>query len=241
MSDRFIYLRIGITFLLIHFAIQSVSGQRGTNQELVLIAHRGGIVDSIHAENSMASIKEAYLRGFKMIEVDIRETADGRPILQHDPDFKRYYNCPSLVSDMTWNEIKLLQSEVDGSRPILFEEAVKEIAGKMSLMLDIKGNDFSESFYLDVGNALEKYGLMESTFILGGNQAKIFFPETSHSIEFNNLIKAAENGEDVGKKYHLFMLASQLDTEKVQKAFDLGVIVVAAVNEFRYRIAGQDV
>ncbi len=230
-----------MVLLLLFVALQSVSAQSYFDQELLLIAHRGGVVDSLHAENSSAAAKEAIRRGYQMLEVDLRETADGREILHHDTDFMRYYNHPGLVSDMTWDEIKLLRSEIDGSRPILFAELAEIVAGKADLMLDIKGNDYSESFYREVDDALREYGLMETTFILGGNQAKEVFPELSHSIGYAPLIRAAEHGEDVGKKYHLFMLASQLDAEIVQKAFDLGVMVVAAVNEFRYKDAGQDV
>jgi hypothetical protein len=221
--------------------MQSVSAQEHISRQLVLIAHRGGIVDSLHAENSLAAASEAIRRGYLMLEVDLRETADGRAILQHDADFNRYYNHPGLVAEMTWDEIKALKSSIDGTRPMLFSEAAAIVAGKAALMLDIKGNDYSDPFYREVGDALREYGLMESTFILGGNQAKMHFPEASHSTGFDNLIKAAENGEDVSRKYHLFMLASQLDQEMVRKASDLGVTVVAAVNVFRYRMAGQDV
>jgi hypothetical protein len=46
-----------------------------------LIAHRGGIVDESHAENSPGSIEAAIKRGYWMLEVDIRRTRDGEPIL----------------------------------------------------------------------------------------------------------------------------------------------------------------
>lgn len=241
MYNKLIIIKISLTLHLLLFGLLSIKAQNNIKQGLTLIAHRGGIVDSLHAENSFISVKESIRRGYKMIEVDIRETADDRAILQHDPNFIRYYNCSSLVSDLTWKEIKKLRNDVNGSRPILFKELAKVVKGKSSLMLDIKNNNFSDSFYKEVENALRKYGLMESTLILGGNQAKEYFPEASHSIAYENLLKAIENGEDVSKKYHLFMLASQLDSEKIKKAFEFDVTVVAAVNEFRYKDEGKDV
>ena len=81
---------------------------------------------------------------------------------------------------------------------------------------------------------------MKTTFILGGNQAKSYFNEAYHSIDYENLMRAVANGEDVSSKYYLFMLASQLDENKIQKAFKLNVTVVAAVNEFRYLNDGKD-
>ena len=208
--------------------------QKHINKELTLIAHRGGIVDSLHVENSLASVNEAIIRGYKIIEVDIRETADGKALLHHDADFLRYYNCSTQVKNMTWKEIKKLRNDVDGSRPILFRELAKSIKGNVSLMLDIKGNTYSASFYKEVDEVLRKYGLINSTLILGGRQAKDYFQDIPHSIEFDNLLKASKNGEDVGKKYYLFMLASQLDSVKVNETKQLGVKVIAAVNVFRY-------
>jgi glycerophosphoryl diester phosphodiesterase len=60
---------------------------------LRLIAHRGGIVDDIHAENSRGSIEEAIKRGYWMIEVDVRATLDGEPVLQHDATLERFYGA----------------------------------------------------------------------------------------------------------------------------------------------------
>lgn len=233
-------LRPGLLTMIVLLAIQPGRAQKQISMELTIIAHRGGIVDSLHVENSLASVNDAIIQGYKMIEVDLRETADGRALLHHDADFLRYYNYPTQVEDMTWKEIKKLRNDVDGSRPILFRELAKSIKGKISLMLDIKGNTYSASFYKEVDEALRKNGLMNSTLILGGRQAKDYFQDIPHSIEFDNLLKAAKNGEDVGKKYYLFMLASQLDAEKVKVANQLGVTVIAAVNVFRYTNEGKD-
>ncbi len=219
----------------------TVKGQQSQNPEVYLIAHRGGVVDENHAENSRASILSAIERGYWMLEVDIRETRDGRPILHHDTDFRRFYNEPRRVEEMNWDEIKQLRSEIDGDRPILFSEAAELAGGHTRLMLDVKGNNFSEGFYREIEEALIHNNLLETTFILTGRQAQDYFGDrTSHSISFNRLMEAADAGEDVSRKYHLFMLASQLTEEMVQKAGELNVLVVAAVNEFRYVQAGED-
>jgi glycerophosphoryl diester phosphodiesterase len=80
-------------------------------RQYYLIAHRGGIVDTLHAENSPGSIQAAIDRGYWMLEVDIRRTKDGEPILQHDPDFKRFYEDARRVEDMTWAEVQRLRSK----------------------------------------------------------------------------------------------------------------------------------
>jgi glycerophosphoryl diester phosphodiesterase len=60
---------------------------RPDDDRIHLIAHRGGIVDDTHPENSPASVEAAIQRGYWMLEVDIRRTRDGRAVVQHDANF----------------------------------------------------------------------------------------------------------------------------------------------------------
>ena len=55
--------------------------------ELKIIAHRGGVVGEEFAENSPAEIEAAVERGYWMVELDIRESRDGRLVVYHDEDF----------------------------------------------------------------------------------------------------------------------------------------------------------
>lgn len=227
--------------LILALSPQDAQLQERSSSDLYLIAHRGGVVDEDHAENSRASILAAIEKGYWMLEVDIRETRDKRAILHHDADFQRYYNDSRRVEEMTWEEIKQLRSEIDGARPILFSEAAELAAGQVSLMLDVKGNDLSTEFYQEIETALIENNLLESAFILSGRQATEFFHgRASHSISYSRLLEAVERGEDVSNRYHLFMLASQLNEEMILKANELDVLIVAAVNEFRYHQANVD-
>ncbi len=233
-----------LNFILLLTGIISVDEGDNVSScgDVYLIAHRGGVVDEHHAENSRAAAVSAIDRGYWMLEVDIRETRDNRAILQHDADFTRYYNDNRKVSEMTWDQVRQLESSVDGERPILFREVAKLAAGQTRLMLDVKGNEFSDTFYREIEEALVEYDLLESAYVLSGRQAQEYFSEkTSHSANFEGVMKAAEAGEEVSRKYHLFELASNLNEEMIRQAEKLGVIVVAAVNEFRYVQAGEDV
>ena len=50
-------------------------------EDVRLIAHRGGIVSPKYAENSPAGLEAAIRRGYWMLEVDVRETKDGRLVV----------------------------------------------------------------------------------------------------------------------------------------------------------------
>lgn len=217
------------------------SGQSSQSELLVkLIAHRGGIVNENGIENSRAAMEEAIRRGYWMLEIDLRKTKDGRIILHHDSNFERYYDEPRSVSELTWEEIQELRSEVGGSRPLLFEEAAELASGRIRFMLDIKGGDFEESDYMEIESVLEQYGLLNSAFVLSDAGAQQYLHgKASIARGLDDLLEAKERGEEVSELYHLFELGGNLDQEMVQVAEELGVKVVAAINTFRYVRSGE--
>ncbi len=206
-----------------------------------LIAHRGGVVGTEHAENSPASVEAAIRRGYQMIEVDIRRTKDGRAVVQHDGTFGRFFGVNRAVGEMTWAEVQALRATPGGTRPMDFEELCERCAGRIRLMLDIKGDDFPEAFYAGLEGAMRRHGLLESAFTLGGARVKGFFRgKLKLSANRGELRAAIGRGEDVGRIYYLFELGSVLDGEAVELCRAHGVTPVAALNTFRYEMEKID-
>lgn len=67
--------RIGLTSLMLAFALQA--------QAFDLQAHRGG--RGLRPENTLASFENAIRMGVTSLELDIAITADGVPVISHDP------------------------------------------------------------------------------------------------------------------------------------------------------------
>jgi glycerophosphoryl diester phosphodiesterase len=209
---------------------------------LRLIAHRGGIVDDIHAENSRGSIEEAIKRGYWMIEVDVRATLDGEPVLQHDATLERFYGVRRQPEQMNWRELSQLKAQPGGTSPIHFDALCQMCKGKIRLMLDIKNASMPLEFYERMRQSMDKAGLLDTAFMLGGDRWRnVFGPGgTKESANRKALAAAAERGEEVKKRYFLFELASDLDSEASDLCKRLGVDAVAAVNTFRYTMAKRD-
>jgi glycerophosphoryl diester phosphodiesterase len=209
---------------------------------LRLIAHRGGIVDDKHAENSPGSVTAAIAREYWMIEVDVRSTLDGEPVLQHDATLDRFYGERRRPEDMSWREISKLRSDPGGTSPIHFDDLCQMCKGKIRLMLDIKNASMPAGFYERMAKYMDKAGLLESAYMLGGDRWRnVFGPGgTKESANRKALAAAAERGEDVKKRYFLFELASEVNVEGVGLCKRLGVDAVAAVNTFRYTMAKRD-
>ncbi|MCG2590146.1 glycerophosphodiester phosphodiesterase [Rhodohalobacter sulfatireducens] len=240
LFNRFKISPLLLTILLI--LPGHLHGQENGELKANLIAHRGGVVDEHRAENSASAIKEAIKRGYRMLEVDLRKSRDGRIVVHHDPTFESDYGYSGAVAEMDWSEIKELRSKKDGHRPLLFEEVAKLAEGQVGLMLDVKGNDYGKDYYQKIEQILVRFNLLLDTFILSGSEAQSYFKnKASLSAGFDKLIEQSKKGVDVKNLYHLFELGSNLDHAMIEKANELGVTVVAAINVFRYRQADEDV
>jgi len=207
-----------------------------------LIAHRGGIVDDQHAENSPASLTDAIAAGYWMIEVDVRRTKDGEPVLQHDADFRRFYNQPHRVEELTWDEIRRFRAQPGNSAPLHFRDLCQLCRGKVRLMLDIKGYDWPPAFYENLAKLLSDHDLLRTAYLLGGrNSTTLPITQSAKaSINSANLAKALAAGEDVASRYYLFELASDITPATVALCRKAGIPCVAAINTFRYTMAKRD-
>jgi glycerophosphoryl diester phosphodiesterase len=205
-----------------------------------LIAHRGGIVDDAHPENSPSSVEAAIERGYWMIEVDIRRTSDGRAVVQHDANFQRFYGDPRAVADMTWAEVQKLRATPGGSAPMSFDDLCARCAGRIRLMLDIKTNDAPDDFYQDLIASLRRHRLLDTTFSLsGGRLPELAGGVVAEAADRAALAAAVARGEKVSTRRYLFELASVFDADALNLAKQHQVTAVAAINTFRYARHGD--
>jgi glycerophosphoryl diester phosphodiesterase len=215
--------------------------QAAIHSDYKLIAHRGGIVDEQHSENSPGSLQAAIDRGYWMIEVDIRRTKDGEPILQHDPDFQRFYGDSRRVEQMTWAEISRLRAQPGGTSPINFRDVCRLCEGKVRLMLDIKSQNFPDDFYIGLGKLLSDNKLLQTAYLLGGGERAAKHLDCYRSLNTRALKEAIARGEDVKKaRSYLFEIASNLTQESFELCQASGIPAVAAINTFRYTQTKRD-
>jgi len=110
-----------------------------------IIGHRGAA--ALAPENTLVSIARAAAVGAKMVEVDVKLTADGIPILLHDDTVDRTTNGHGAAADLTHAEINVLDAGSWFSREFAEEmvptlEACLRLARqlKIGLNLEIKPN-----------------------------------------------------------------------------------------------------
>ena len=68
-----------------------------------VIGHRGAMAYA--PENTLESFREARRRGATWVEIDVKLTADGVPIVMHDSSLKRTTGVDRLASEMRASEL----------------------------------------------------------------------------------------------------------------------------------------
>lgn len=117
------------TLLLCSFSVCS--------QRYKLIAHRGGVVDSLRGENSQEALQEAIRREYDMIEIDVRMTRDSFLVTHHDASLKRTFGIDKPLSALTWKELRALKNG-NGYRILSLEQVFQQAKGHLQIMIDLK-------------------------------------------------------------------------------------------------------
>jgi glycerophosphoryl diester phosphodiesterase len=103
---------------------------------MLLIAHRGD--HSTAPENSIEAFEAAIASGADGIELDVRSTADGVPVVMHDPTLKRTAGSKLRVSKSTSAQIAKARLANGEGVPTL-AEVVERFGGKIALYIELKG------------------------------------------------------------------------------------------------------
>lgn len=83
------------------------------------VAHRGGAAEG--DENTAEAFGRAVALGYRYVETDVHTTADGVPVVFHDPDLRRLTGAAGTVAEMRWADLATLRVGGSGAVPRLDE------------------------------------------------------------------------------------------------------------------------
>lgn len=232
--------------LLLFLSTCQVSGHREREKFKTyrLIAHRGGVTEGKYSEYDPAAIQEAIDRGYYMLEIDVRMTCDSILILNHDPDFSKFFSTPERVNEMTWAGIRKLRAVKGGFHPPSLEELARTCSGKIKFMLDLKENNPSPEYYRKLEEILEKYNMLSDAYFIDYDARKYFWDKAKFNFrvkDFDKIREALANGEDVARHYFLFDNANRMYAEIIKWCQQHTVAVVPSVNTFHYKFEADTV
>ena len=98
-----------------------------------IVAHRGVYDNRLVFENTMAAFERFHAAGGWGIELDVRWTRDGVPVISHDPDGRRLFGVQRQIADM---DLAALQRQLP-QVPTL-AAVIERFGGQLHLMAEIK-------------------------------------------------------------------------------------------------------
>ena len=109
------------------------------NPGIMKIGHRGTTIFA--PENTLPAFEKAIELGFEYVEIDVRYTRDGVPVLLHDAELDRTTNGTGWVGELTLDEIKQFDAgswfsdDFAGTRVPTLEEALKIMQGRICIFV----------------------------------------------------------------------------------------------------------
>ena len=99
--------------------------------------------------NTLASIAKALALGVDFVEIDVRATRDGHPVVFHDRRVDGTTDGSGAVSELTVDEMRRVRT-ADGQPIPTLEDALACINNRVGLMLDIKSPGIAERVWAGV-------------------------------------------------------------------------------------------
>jgi glycerophosphoryl diester phosphodiesterase len=118
-----------------------------------VIGHRGAA--AVAPENTVASFREGLRAGADRIELDVRLSRDGRPVVIHDSTLDRTTDGTGAVSDHSWDELRVLDAGAWHSEPFRGEplpdlvSALQVVAPPAGLIVELKADSTEDAPLLD--------------------------------------------------------------------------------------------
>ena len=134
-------------------------------KKIDITAHRGDNIS--YPENSMNAFISAYEKGVDWIELDVRQTKDGKIIVFHDNNLKRLTGYDGEIIDTLYDTISSLKlSNNDNEYIPLFENVLSYFSDKnIKLNIEIKITGKEKYFESDIISLINKYNMKSKCYL----------------------------------------------------------------------------
>ena len=212
----------------------------------ILIAHRGGVVDSARSENSSKALEEAIRRGYTHVEIDARATADGNVICFHNDDLREEAGVDGLISEMACDEVTRISLKRSGELIPTFDEYCAACSERIEVMVDLKGcsNALLVPYASEIEASLSRHGLLNKALILINKQprdnqdviAHRFSGKARTSWRWSLEEARARAAVDLSfvERHYVFNHAEDFSEADILGYHELGLTVVASINLHHY-------
>ena len=159
-----LYIGLGAAALLVALWLFLIGAKHseGMNKfKNTYYAHRGlhgehECFEDAAPENSLKAFERACEGGFG-IELDVRQTKDGKIVVFHDDTLTRVCGIDGRVSDMTFAELQSARLLGTEEKIPLFKEVLALVSGRAQLLVEIKDDGYGASTVEKTMKLLSEY------------------------------------------------------------------------------------
>jgi glycerophosphoryl diester phosphodiesterase len=215
--------------------------------ELMIIAHRGGVVDAERSENSILALEEAIKRGYTHVEVDARMTVDGHVVCFHNDSLFEEAGVDGRISELPLREVTQIVLPRSKEKIPTFDDYCSRCAGRIGVMVDLKGcpERYVKQYAREIETSLKRHGLLQDALILINkepinNQGKVIdHLRGKAKISWRKTLKetqrAARENPRFSEHYYIFNHGADFTIEDVKGFQALRLKVVVSINTQHYQ------
>jgi len=115
----------------------------GRLENIQIVAHRG--FSGIYPENTLIAFKKAIELGVYFLEIDIRQTSDGEPVVMHDEKIDRTTDGTGYVRELTFSQLRKFDAGkwkgFSGEKIPHLEEVLELANDATGILIEIKECD----------------------------------------------------------------------------------------------------
>lgn len=182
------------------------------------IIHRAKVGDL--PENSLVALVAAAEADADAVEIDVRSTSDGVPVLFHDWRPKKIGEGFGIIGWKNYNDLKnlplRLSGHPDGVIIASLEEGLEILAGKKLVILDLKAF-VNTDIVVETLELIERMGMTDEVMVSS------FYPNILRQTKaLNPYIRTAFIFESlIGQMYHQWWRRNRTDCDELHVRFGL--------------------
>lgn len=157
-------LKILAALAALNIALHLVFASLTEKGEVYPVSHRGAA--ALAPENTLAAVEAGVNSGASYIEIDVRLTSDGVPVLMHDASLERTTDGTGRVNERTWEYVRRLDAggsfsaEFKGEPVPDLDTVLEYMKGTRStLVIEVKSPDDNPGIADALLSSLKKYGM----------------------------------------------------------------------------------
>jgi glycerophosphoryl diester phosphodiesterase len=202
----------------------------------ILIAHRGGVVDSETPECSKKSVKLAAAYQYDMVELDIQESLDHHPVVFHDRNMIDACGIDGKISDYTLESLTRIHF-LNSTETVSSLDTLLEICQSLNLgvMFDIKAEGGSELFFKRVVDLIDTYKMEKACMTIGSSRSQEKLKGKVLQTITPEMLQMVKEGEALNLHgYYWFGVPKTWPIDLIKPVQERGALVIPAINTFRY-------